>query len=41
MNFSVRDSTINGQRKSFQRHITEKIVRTAMAGAESGITMRQ
>ena len=41
MNFSVRDSTINGQRKSFQRHMTEKIANTASAGADNGRMMRQ
>ncbi len=34
--YSLRLKTINGQRKSFQRHITEKIVNTARAGFASG-----
>src|SRR4029077_8646752 len=41
VNFSVFDRTINGQRKSFQRHITEKMASTASAGADSGRMMRQ
>ena len=34
-------STISGQRKSFQRHMIEKIASTASAGAVSGSTIRQ
>ena len=33
---SLRLRTTRGQRKSFQRHITEKMVRTARAGLASG-----
>ena len=35
------DNTISGHKKSFQRHITEKIASTASAGAASGNTIRQ
>src|SRR5438552_2661273 len=37
----LRASTIKGHRKSFHRHITEKMARTASAGADSGRMIRQ
>ena len=41
VNTSSRFSTISGHRKSFQRHMTEKMASTASAGAVSGRTIRQ